>query len=94
MTDRPGLQCGCNHRPEHCVEHRPHSEGEGMAGFTVKVDVIEPLGMDTMIHFELAGKQICSRVNPYAVRDVGESIQLMMDMNRMHLIDPTSDKVI
>ena len=47
-----------------------------------------------MIHFELAGKQICSRVNPYAVKDVGQTIQLMMDMNRMHLIDPTTDKVV
>jgi hypothetical protein len=47
-----------------------------------------------MIHYELAGKQICSRVDPFAVSDVGETIQLMMDMNRMHLIDPTTDKVV
>ena len=65
-----------------------------MADLSVRVDVIEPLGMDTMIHFMLAGKQICSRVDPYAVGDVGDTIQLMMDMNRMHLIDPTTDKVV
>jgi multiple sugar transport system ATP-binding protein len=81
-------------RPEHCIEHRPHSEESGMVNLSVRVDVIEPLGMDTMIHFELAGKQICARVNPYAVNDIGETIQLMMDMNRMHLIDPTTDKVL
>jgi multiple sugar transport system ATP-binding protein len=81
-------------RPEHCAEYRPHSEASGMADLAVRVDVIEPLGMDTMIHFEFAGKQICSRVNPYAVSDVGATIQLMMDMNRMHLIDPTTDKVV
>ncbi len=65
-----------------------------MVDLSVRVDVIEPLGMDTMIHYALAGKQICSRVNPFAVSDVGETIQLMMDMNRMHLIDPTTDKVV
>ena len=81
-------------RPEHCAEYRPHSEASGMADFAVRVDVIEPLGMDTMIHYEFAGKQICSRVNPYAVSDVGATIQLMMDMNRIHLIDPTTDKVV
>jgi len=81
-------------RPEHCVENRPHSEGSGMAEISVRIDVIEPLGMDTMIHFELAGRQICSRVNPYAVNDVGQTMQLMMDMNQMHLIDPTTDKVV
>ena len=81
-------------RPEHCAEYRPHSEESGMVDLSVRVDVIEPLGMDTMIHYELAGKQICSRVNPYAVSDVGETIQLMMDLNRMHLIDPTTDKVV
>jgi multiple sugar transport system ATP-binding protein len=81
-------------RPEHCAEYRPHSEEPCMADLSVRVDVIEPLGMDTMIHYELAGKQICSRVNPFAVSDVGETIRLMMDMNRMHLIDPTTDKVV
>jgi len=45
-------------RPEHCVENRPHSEGSGMAEISVRIDVIEPLGMDTMIHFELAGRQM------------------------------------
>ncbi len=81
-------------RPEHCVEYRPHSETSGLADLAVRIDVVEPLGMDTMIHYELAGKQICSRVDPYAVRDVGQTIQLMMDMNRMHLIDPKTDKVV
>ena len=81
-------------RPEHCFEYRPHIENSGMAQLSVRVDVIEPLGMDTMIHFELAGKQICARVNPYAVNDIGETIQVMMDMNRMHLIDPATDKVV
>ncbi|MGA8180272.1 MAG: TOBE domain-containing protein, partial [Desulfobacterales bacterium] len=81
-------------RPEHCVEYRPHSEASGMADLAVRVDVIEPLGMDTMIHYEFAGKQICSRVNPHAVSYVGETIQLMMDMNRMHFIDPKTDKVV
>ncbi|UCD78153.1 MAG: sn-glycerol-3-phosphate ABC transporter ATP-binding protein UgpC [Desulfobacterales bacterium] len=81
-------------RPEHCVEYRPHSEDSGMADLAVRVDVIEPLGMDTMIHYELAGKQICARVNPYSVNDVGEILQLTIDMNRMHLIDPTTDKVV
>ena len=81
-------------RPEHCVEYRPHSEDSGLADLAVRVDVIEPLGMDTMIHFEFAGKQICSRVDPYAVGDVGETIRLMMDMNRIHLIDPATDQVV
>jgi multiple sugar transport system ATP-binding protein len=81
-------------RPEHCSEYHPHSEGAEMADFAVRIDVIEPLGMDTMIHYDLAGKQICSRVNPYSVSDVGQTIKLMMDMNRMHLIDPTTDKVV
>jgi len=81
-------------RPEHCVEYRPHSEDSDLADLAVRVDVIEPLGMDTMIHFEFAGKQICSRVDPYAVGDVGETIRLMMDMNRIHLIDPATDKVV
>jgi len=81
-------------RPEHCSEHRPHDEDSAMGDFSARVDVIEPLGMDTMIHFEIAGNHICSRVDPYAVKEIGETIGLMMDMRSMHLIDPETDKVV
>ncbi len=81
-------------RPEHCIESRPHEEGSDWADFRARVDVVEPLGMNTMIHFRFAGKPICSLVDPYAAKNTGEMIPLMMDMRKMHLVDPKTDKVV
>jgi multiple sugar transport system ATP-binding protein len=81
-------------RPEHCVENRPHEEDSGMAGFQARVEVVEPLGMDTMIHFKFGARQISSLVDPYAAKDAGETMHFMMDMRKMHLIDPKTDKVV
>jgi multiple sugar transport system ATP-binding protein len=81
-------------RPEHCADARPHEPGSGFAGFRVRVDVVEPLGMNTMIHFRMGAQRISSLVDPYAAKDVGEEMGLMMDMRKMQLIDPITDKVV
>ena len=81
-------------RPEHCVENRPHEEDSGMAEFQARVEVVEPLGMDTMIHFKFGGRAVSSLVDPYSAREVGETMGFMMDMRKMHLIDPKTDKVV
>jgi multiple sugar transport system ATP-binding protein len=81
-------------RPEHCIEFRPHEADSDWAAFQTQVEVVEPLGMDTMVHFTFAGKSICSLVDPYAAKNSGETIRLMIDMKKMHLIDPHTDKVI
>jgi multiple sugar transport system ATP-binding protein len=81
-------------RPEHCIEFRPHEPDSDWADFQTRVEVVEPLGMDTMVHFKFADKPICSLVDPYAAKNPGETIRLMVDMKKMHLIDPGTDKVI
>jgi multiple sugar transport system ATP-binding protein len=97
-TDRYRLYAGKDMvlgiRPEHCVEYRPHGEDSGMAEFRARVEVVEPLGMDTMIHFRFGARQISSLVDPYAAKEAGETMRFMMDMRKMHLIDPITDKVV
>jgi len=81
-------------RPEHCIEVRPHEADAGWADFEARVEVVEPLGMDTMVHFKFAGIPVCSLVDPYAAKNAGETIRLMIDMKKMHLLDPATDKVV
>jgi multiple sugar transport system ATP-binding protein len=81
-------------RPEHCIEFRPHEANTDWVDFQARVEVVEPLGMDTMVHFKFAGKSICSLVDPYAAKNAGETIRLMIDMKKMHLIDPQTDQVV
>jgi multiple sugar transport system ATP-binding protein len=80
-------------RPEHIIEGR----GEvppGAAAFEARLDVVEPMGMETMVYFIVDGVEVCSRVNPAAAGKVGEAMRLVADLNQMHLIDPHTDLVI
>ena len=78
-------------RPEHITETRAYGAG---AQFTVPVDVVEPMGMETMIYFNIEGVEVCARVSPESAMAPGERMPLMADMRHMHLIDPESDRVI
>jgi multiple sugar transport system ATP-binding protein len=80
-------------RPEHLTEKRPHA-GAGHVHFSTDVDVVEPLGMDTMIYTTVNGTDVCARSNPKAVQPVGTRMELTVDMNHMHLIDPESHRVV
>jgi multiple sugar transport system ATP-binding protein len=80
-------------RPEHITEAR----GEPIPGaspFDARLDVVEPMGMETMVYFIVDGVEVCGRVNPAAARNVGESMRLVADLNQMHLIDPRTELVI
>jgi len=80
-------------RPEHIREGR----GEvppGSAAFEARLDVVEPMGMETMVYFLVDGVEVCGRVDPAAAGTVGEAMRLVGDLNRMHLIDPRTELVV
>jgi multiple sugar transport system ATP-binding protein len=78
-------------RPEHITETRSYGTG---AEFAMPLDVVEPMGMETMVYFDIDGAEVCARVSPEAATAPGERMRLMADMRHMHLIDPASERVI
>ncbi len=80
-------------RPEHITEARAHRE-PGTAEFSVAIDVIEPMGMETMVFFAVGGTEICARVNPADAQQPGETMRFTADLRHMHLIDPSTNLVI
>jgi multiple sugar transport system ATP-binding protein len=78
-------------RPEHITEARPHAAG---AEFTLPVDVVEPMGMETLVHFDVAGTEICARCSPDIGAAPGQPMRFLADMRQMHLIDPATGTVI
>jgi multiple sugar transport system ATP-binding protein len=80
-------------RPEDIIEGRSELP-PGSAAFDVQLDVVEPMGMETMVYFIVEGTEVCGRVNPAAARAAGENMKLVADLNHMHLIDPVTDQVI
>jgi multiple sugar transport system ATP-binding protein len=82
-------------RPEHITETRAPSNGSGRSPtFTVTLDVVEPMGMETMVYFTVGGAEVCGRVEPTAARNAGEPMTLQANMDHMHLIDAVSGKVL
>jgi multiple sugar transport system ATP-binding protein len=80
-------------RPEHIREGRGDIP-PGMAAFEARLDVVEPMGMETMVYFVVDGVEVCGRVDPAAAGRVGEPMRLVADVNQMHLIDPRTELVI
>jgi multiple sugar transport system ATP-binding protein len=80
-------------RPEHITEARLHRE-PGTAEFSVPIEVVEPMGMETMVYFTVNGTEIAARVNPADAQQPGETMRFTADMRHMHLIDPSTDLVI
>jgi multiple sugar transport system ATP-binding protein len=78
-------------RPEHVTETRAYATG---AEFVMPVEVVEPMGMETMVYIVVDGNELCARVTPEAAPAPGEQMRFQADMRHMHLIDPQNDRVI
>jgi multiple sugar transport system ATP-binding protein len=81
-------------RPEHLAEAKAHPE-PGIEAFDAVLDVIEPMGMETLVYFTLEGTQeICGRVNPNAGARAGSPLRLAVDLNNMHLLNEGTGAVV
>jgi multiple sugar transport system ATP-binding protein len=80
-------------RPEHITEKRAHVNDEQI-DFEETVQVLEPMGIDTMVYLEIGGAEISARAAPHSVRAPGERMAFTADMSNMHLIDPRTDEIV
>ena len=80
-------------RPEHITDPRGYANGRGR-DFSVSVDVVEPMGMETMVFFQINGTEVCARVDPSCEARPGAPVRLSADLGKMHLIDPQSEAVL
>ena len=74
-------------RPEHLLWSE--SGGDPRA-IEVAATLIEPLGTDTLVFFEISGNEMVARLPPEAVRNPGERVRIRPDLRRMHLFDPAT----
>ena len=77
-------------RPEHISEKK----SEDAIEFDTKIDLVEPLGMETMVYFTINKVQLCGKVSPETNLVSNNTISLNFDKNKFHIIDPQTDKVL
>ncbi len=80
-------------RPEHITETRSNGGGE-TATFPVTLDVVEPMGMETMIYFTVDGTEVCGRAEPTSAGEAGTMMPVQANMEYMHLIDAETGVVL
>ena len=73
-------------RPEHFAV-----EGEGVP-LTVTPERIELLGSDKMIHAPLAGQELIAKLPPDAPAEVGQPLNLILDLHAASLFDSASEQ--
>ncbi len=80
-------------RPEHLTDGRDPAKSN-LEPLQAKVDVVEPMGMETLVHFFAGPTYAVARVHPESTAQPGQTITLHADMINMHLIEPASGKVV
>ncbi|HMA72328.1 MAG TPA: sn-glycerol-3-phosphate ABC transporter ATP-binding protein UgpC [Xanthobacteraceae bacterium] len=80
-------------RPEHVTEPR-RSERDGNREFTVTLDIVEPMGMETMVYFTLGDAEICGRIDPATAAAPSQPMRIYANLDHMHLIDPKTDLIL
>ncbi len=61
---------------------------------TGMVDVVEPLGSETILHVKVGDDLITAKVDPKTKAQEGQNIDLVLDMERMHVFDPETEKAV
>ncbi len=75
-------------RPEHFTLA---GQGPALSGI---VQVVEPLGSDTLIHFSCGGATLTARVPPQTRPAPGETLTIGVDPARLHLFDAATERAL
>jgi multiple sugar transport system ATP-binding protein len=81
-------------RPEHIAWAPSGAPGASPETAEITAGLVEPLGADTLVSFEIAGREMVCRVPPEAARRSGDRLPVRFDPSRMHLFDPTTERAI
>lgn len=60
----------------------------------VTISMVEPLGMETLVHFMLAGEASVARLPPSDTLRPGTQLPLQVKSEHIHLIDPETERVV
>jgi multiple sugar transport system ATP-binding protein len=76
-------------RPESISSLEPRP---GFETIEAKIDLVEPLGPQTMVYFNIGPVNLCASVEPESDPRPQTTMPLSFNMNRMHLFDSASGK--
>ena len=94
LADRRDQEILLGVRPEHMSRAGAGSQRPGVITKNVTIELVQPTGSRTYATFRLGGAEVVAELQAHDVSQPGESIDLAIDMNRIVVIDPTSERVL
>ncbi len=79
-------------RPEHVYVTNAPPTAKPARGFAV--DVVEPLGNATLLHAKAGDQDLTASLGPQPLPDSGLSVELFIDVAKMHFFDPDSGETV
>jgi multiple sugar transport system ATP-binding protein len=80
-------------RPEHLHLADPPAGARPLAGF--RVDVVEPLGSEVLLHARAAsGQELTAALRPQPIPAPGEPVRLALDTERLHFFDEETGEAV
>jgi multiple sugar transport system ATP-binding protein len=67
---------------------------DAAAKFSTNVNVVEPHGAEVYAYVENGGKELVARFDPRSGARVGQSIDVVADMSKMHVFDRETEKAL
>ncbi len=64
------------------------------AKLNATVTVVEPLGSEVFAYVENGGKELVSRLDPRTSARVGQSLDLVVDMGKMHAFERDTGRTL
>jgi multiple sugar transport system ATP-binding protein len=82
-------------RPEdvHDTHFYPRGVSEE-ARVNSSVTVVEPLGSEVYAFIDVGGKEMVSRLDPRTTAKVGQPLEVIVDMSKMHIFDKETEKAL
>jgi len=74
-------------RPEDFYIQPPNRDSETVASLKVKVEVIEPLGEESYVHFTVGNNTMIAKMRSTELMQVGDEATLYIDMLKTHFFD-------
>ncbi len=93
-TDYIGKEVVMGIRPESMHDEPAFLESMPDSIVTAKVEVVEMLGSETLLHMFIGDIGCTARVNPRTKTRSGDTIKIAIDTNRVHLFDKETEKTI
>ncbi len=81
-------------RPEHIFDRAEVAEAPPGSTFTARIDLVEPLGSETLIHAIVGGQPLVAKVSPDTELRRGHIVELVVDTRHLHIFDRETQRAI